>query len=228
MFHEALLAAGRPAQAAGDMKAALLGLQRELGQWLGAQGAIDRVAQVPPPLRGLTPRARARDGAAADLPNDLREAGKVLQERTEHALGRVRLHQNASLPDGAPRADANWSMDLPVVIHGHPTLLHLQIQHDAEDEALRPEDRGWQVRFAVNMGDYGEVGAQISMRGKTTGILLWADDARTADLLNAALGELREDLSSVGLVSGALVVRAGAPLEDVEPPPRDHLVDEVR
>lgn len=228
VFHEALLGAGRPAAAAGDLKAALLGLQRELGKWLGAQGPVDRVAQVPPPLRGLTPRARSRDVAVPDLPSDPREAGKVLQERTEHALGRLRLHQNASLPDTAPRADTNWSMDLPVVIHGHPTLLHLQIQHDAEDEVVRPEDRGWQIRFAVNMGDYGEVGAQISMRGKTTGILLWADDADTADRLNAALGELREDLASVGLLSGALVVRAGAPLDEPKPPPRDHLVDEVR
>lgn len=227
VFHEALLAGGRPAAAAGDMKAALLGLQRELGKWLGPQGAVERVAQIPPPLRGLTPRSRVRELPATELPGDLREAGKVLQERTEHALGRLRLHQNASLPDGTPRAETNWSMDLPVIIHGQPTLLQMQIQRDAEDDAARPEDRGWQVRFAVHMGDHGEVGAQISMRGKSTGILLWADDPTTAATLNAALGELREDLTAVGLISGALVVRAGAPLDE-PPPPSDHVVDAVR
>lgn len=227
VFHEALLAGGRPAAAAGDMKAALLGLQRELGKWLGPQGAVERVAQIPPPLRGLTPRSRMRDAPVPELPADLSEAGKVLQERTEHALGRLRLHQNASLPDGTPRAETNWSMDLPVIIHGQPTLLQMQIQRDAEDDAARPEDRGWQVRFAVQIGDHGEVGAQISMRGKSTGILLWADDPTTAATLNAALGELREDLTAVGLISGALVVRAGAPLDE-PPPPSDHVVDAVR
>lgn len=227
VFHEALLAGGRPGAAAGDMKAALLGLQRELGRWLGPQGAVERVAQIPPPLRGLTPRSRVRELPPTELPGDLREAGKVLQERTEHALGRLRLHQNASLPDSTPRADTNWSMDLPVIVHGQPTLLQMQIQRDAEDETTRPEDRGWQVRFAVQIGDHGEVGAQISMRGKTTGILLWADDPTTAAALNVALGELREDLGAVGLVSGALVVRAGAPLDE-SPPPSDHVVDAVR
>lgn len=228
VFHEALVAAGRPAAAATDMKAALLGLQRELGQWLGPQGAVERVAQVPPPLRGMTPRARSRDAVPSDLPADPLEAGRIVQERTEHALGRLRLHQAASLPDSAPRAEANWSVDLPVIIQGQPALLQLQIRQDAEDDAVRPEDRGWQVRFAVNLDERGEVGAQISMRGKTTGILLWADEPRTAEQLNAALAELREELGAAGLVSGALVVRSGAPADEPAPPAGAHLVDAVR
>jgi hypothetical protein len=44
-------------------------------------------------------------------------------------------------------------------------------------------------------------------------VLIWADHAETAQLLAQAVEDLREDLAGVGLVPGAIVVRAGAPAE---------------
>lgn len=226
IFQEAMLAAGQGKAAGGDMKTALLGLQRQLGAWLGDQPAVDQVRAIPPPLRGVIPRARG-DAPLPELPDDALLAGKVLLERTEAALSRLRLHQHASLPEPASRHEAQWSMDLPVVLGGQQSLLHLQIHRDRDADAERPEDRGWQVRFAINLSDIGEVGAQVSLRGAATGVLLWADRAETAALLDAGIDALRQDLETLGLVPGAIVVRAGAPNAPAQPAAAGHIVDAV-
>jgi hypothetical protein len=211
IFQEAMLASGQ-GKAGRDMKSSLLGLQRQLGAWLGDQAPVDQLSRVPPPLKGIIPRARLAPMSPSDLPNDPELAGKILLERTEAALSRIRLHQNASLPEpGAQRSEAQWSLDLPVNIGGQQTLLQMQIHRDPEGDADRPEERGWQVRFAINLSEAGEVGAQISLRGAVTGVLLWAEDARTADLLSNGVDALRSELEAIGLVPGAVVVRAGAP-----------------
>jgi hypothetical protein len=212
VFQEALLASGQAQAAAGDAKSALLSLRQGLGNWLGNQAPVAQVSGVAPPLRGQVPRARAGDGMVPDLPDDPREVGKLLLDRTEAALSRLRLHQNASLPDpSSPRPDTQWSLDLPVVVGGQQHLLQMQIHRDAEKDAEKPEDRGWQVRFAINLAERGEVGAQISMRGRNTGVLLWADHAETAQSLADAVEGLREAIVEVGLIPGAIVVRTGAP-----------------
>ena len=230
IFQEAMLANGQAKAAGGDMKTALLGLQRQLGAWLGDQAGVEQVRAIPPPLRGMVPRARGENMSLGDLPEDAQAAGKVLLERTEAALSRLRLHQNASLPEPAARHEAQWSLDLPVMVSGQQSLLHMQIHRDRDgDGPEQNADRGWQVRFAINLSDMGEVGAQISLRGNATGVLLWADREETAALLNAGIGLLRHDLEALSLAPGAIVVRAGAPSAAVPPTQSaGHIVDAVR
>jgi len=213
IFQEAMLAAGQGAQAAGDAKSALLGLRQSLGAWLGQQAPVAQVASVAPPLRGLLPRARASDGGTPSLPDDVLEVGNTLLERTDAALSRLRLHQSASIPEPhASRQDAQWSLDLPVIVAGQQHLLQMQIHKDPESEGDRPEDRGWQIRFAINLSDAGEIGAQISLRANTAGVLLWAERAETTAMLAEDAEGLKEALSGVGLKPGAVVIRTGAPM----------------
>lgn len=231
IFQEAMLASGQGQAAAGDVKSALLALRQGLGAWLGNQAPVAQVGSVPPPLRGHVPRARAGEGQPPDIPEDPLEIGKMLLERTDAALHRVRLHQNASLPDpNQTRQDTQWSMDLPVIVGGQQQVLHLQIQRDAEQDAERPEDRGWQVRFAINLAERGEVGAQVSLRAKNTSVLLWSDHEDTARSLAIEAEALREELAEVGLVPGAIVVRAGTPHEEPQQPANGagHVVDAER
>lgn len=212
VFQEALLASGQGTLAAGDSKSALLGLRQSLGAWLGQQAPVAQVAGVAPPLRGLLPRARSADGGTPALPDDMLEAGRMLLERTEAALSRMRLHQNASLPEqSAARQDAQWSLDLPVVVAGQQHLLQMQIHKDPEGEDERPEDRGWQIRFAINLSDAGEIGAQISLRAGSAGVLLWAERPETSAALSADVEALKVDLAALGLKPGAVVIRTGAP-----------------
>ncbi|MBE7731812.1 flagellar hook-length control protein FliK [Devosia faecipullorum] len=230
IFQEAMLAGGQAKAAGGDMKTALLGLQRQLGAWLGDQPGVEQVRAIPPPLKGVLPRARAENGSQGSLPDEPELAGKVLLERTEAALSRLRLHQNASLPEPASRQEAQWSLDLPVVLNGQQSLLHIQIHRDRNgDEAGPEEDRGWQVRFAINLSDMGEVGAQVSLRGAATGVLLWAENDALAAALDEGVGALRQELEALSLLPGAIVVRKGAPNMPAQPAAASgHIVDAVR
>lgn len=213
LFQEAALAANRPAAAAADMKSGLLALRHGLAQWLGNEAQLSPIARLPPPLRGMIPRVRQLEQASPILPLDPEDAGRLLLERTEGALSRLRLHQHASLPEAGHRAETQWNLDLPIAVAGYQTILQLQIHQDAHSEVVEPEDRSWQVSFATNLPDLGEVGAQISLRGKLTGILLWAERKDVVADLGGRVEALRQELASVGLVPGAIVVRVGPPAE---------------
>ncbi|WP_152658752.1 flagellar hook-length control protein FliK [Devosia chinhatensis] len=227
IFQEAMLGAGLAKSAGGDMKTALLGLQRQLGAWLGDQMPMEQVRTIPPPLRGMTPRARSLDLPMGEIPYEPHQAGKALLERTEAALSRLRLHQAASLPEAASRQEAQWSLDLPVMVAGQQSLLHLHIHRDRDAMGDAPEDRGWQVKFAINFSDMGEVGAQVSLRAGIAGVLLWAERPETAQQLDAEIAALRHELEALGLKAGAIVVRAGVPAPDA-PVPSGNIVDERR
>ncbi|SFV31522.1 hook-length control protein FliK [Devosia crocina] len=228
IFQEAMIAKGMAGEAALDTKSGLLALRQSLGQWLGNQAAIAQISQLPPPMRHVHPRARQPELLLPLLPTDPEDMGRLLLERTEGALSRLRLHQNASLHDGSRTADSQWSLDLPVVYAGQQAIVHLQIHRDPQSEEARPEDRGWQVRFAVNLASLGEVGAQISLRGLQTGIMLWADREDTAAQFSAGISELKQALEEAGLNLGALVVRNGGPSEMQAPASSGQFLDEIR
>lgn len=228
IFQEAMLAQGSAAAAGADTKSGLLAMRQGLGQWLGSQPQISQMSQIPPPLRHVLPRAKLPDVPLMDLPDDAEDLGRLLLERTEGALSRVRLHQHASLPEAQRGSESQWNMDLPIALGQQQSVLQLQIHHDGGGDASRPEDRGWQVRFAVNLPDLGEVGAQVSLRGQTTGIMLWADRDETARAFTDNIEELRASLESFGLKAGALVVRVGAPGEVHAPTASGHFVDATR
>lgn len=225
IFQEALLAkGGTPAPTAqADLKAGLLALRQTLTTWLGPQAALTPAAQVAPPIRGHVPRAKAGEIAPLDLDAAPEEVGKHVLERTEGALSRVRLHQSLSLQDPLAK-QADWSMELPVLIGQHQTHLQLQIHRDQEDEGQQPSERGWQMRFALNMPGLGEVGAQVLLRAGTTGVMLWAAERETSDAIEREIGSLREAFLAIGLNPGAIIVRHGEP--PAPPPARSgHLVD---
>ena len=226
VFQEAALAKGQMPLPAADMKTALLTLRSTLVNWLGQQAPMAPVAPVAPPLKGITPRARAHEAPPLDPDASPEEIGKQLLERTDSALARTRLHQHASLPDTVGKT-ADWSLELPVLIGQHQTTMQFQIHRDEGNESDGPAERGWQMRFAINLPNMGEVGAQVSLRAGTTGVMLWASDADAADALDSEVAVLREALTAAGINPGAVIVRHSEP-HDPTPPPSGHFVDERR
>lgn len=224
VFQEAGLARGQVALPQADMKSALLALRQTLTTWLGQQAPVTAVAYIAPPLKGSVPRARASEAPPQLDPGDPPETiGRQLLDRTESALARVRLHQHAALPDALGRT-GDWSMDLPVLVGSQQTLMHIQIHRDQGNETAEAGDRGWQLRFALNLPGLGEVGAQVSLRAGATGVMLWATEPATSAALEADLGLLRDSLAATGLNPSAVIVRHGAP----PPPPSapaGHFVD---
>lgn len=222
VFQEATLAKGQLPLPHADMKSALLALRQTLSTWLGQQAAVAPVAQIPPPLRGSVPRGRVNDAPPLDPAAAPEEIGRQLLERTDSALARVRLHQHASLPDPVAKT-GDWSMDLPVMIGTQQTLMQFHIHRDPEGDSETPGERGWQMRFALNLPEMGEVGAQVSLRAGTTGVMLWASEPATTAALEGEAAALREALAEAGLKPGAVIVRQGAPVPLA--PPSGHFVD---
>lgn len=224
VFQEAALAKGQVPLPQADMKTALLTLRQTLTNWLGQQAPLAAVAHIAPPLKGLVPRARGgSDAPPIDSKAAPEEVGKQLLDRTESALARVRLHQHASLPDPLGRT-ADWSMDLPVVIGQQQTLLQLQIHRDQQSETEAASERGWQMRFAISLPGMGEVGAQVSLRAGTTGVMLWATEPEASAALEDEVNALRDSLANAGLRPGAVIVRHGEPPAPAAPP-SGHFVD---
>lgn len=229
VFQEAVLARGTPELAKGDLKTTLLTLRNTLVTWLGqpTTSSVMPPGPLPPPVRGASPRGRPAGTAPVELPATPAEAGKVLLERTEGSLARLRLHQHASLPEAAAAAakPADWSMDLPVVIGNYQTVMQLQIHRDEAGSSQAASERGWQIRFAMNLPSLGEVGAQVGLRGGTTSVRLWADDAATARQFEQAAPDLAGALAAAGLRPGMIIVRADEPA--AQPLSTGHFVDSL-
>jgi hypothetical protein len=228
VFQEARVATGAVPTATGDMKSALLTLRSTLGAWLGAdQASVQQVGRTPPPSRGGNPRAMPPE-PPPPLPATPGEAGRRMLDHTDAALSRLRLHQAASLPDQTDPRRADWSMDLPVLIGTHQTTLNIQIHRDPEESGEAAPERGWSLRFALNLPETGEVGAQVSLRGTATGVMLWSANPDTAEALQQGVDELRADLAAAGLRPGAVIVRHGEPATQSQPAQSGHLVDARR
>lgn len=223
VFQEAGLAKGQSQLLQSDMKTALLTLRQTLTSWLGQQAPVAAVAPLPPPLRGMTPRARAVNPPAIDTGAAPEEVGKQLLERTESALARVRLHQHASLPDPTGRS-ADLSLDLPVMVGTQQTLMQFQIHRDQHSDTEASGERGWQMKFAISLPGMGEVGAQVSFRAGAVGVMLWATEPDASAALDVEIAELREALTAAGLSAGSVVVRHGEPPAPA-PAPSGHFVD---
>lgn len=231
VFQEAQLALGDPPQAArSDVKAALLALRDALAGWLGEGGPIvsPQVTRQPP-VRGGTPRALREQTDIAPLGGPVEEIGKTLLERTDNALARLRLHQHASLPEQTVRVNAEWQLELPVIINQQQAVMQLQIARDGGGggDAAAPE-RNWQMRFAVNLPSSGEVGAQVGLRGRRASVVLWAAEQGTADVLRGLAPQLARELAAAGLEPGPISVRSGTPAGPATGPSTGTLVDAVR
>lgn len=226
VFQEAMLAQGAPELAKGDLKTKLLTLQKTLVSWLGTptKTALVPPGPLPPPVRGALPRASPLSAAPIELPDDPVQMGKALLERTDSSLARLRLHQHASLPDqAAPTSKADWSMDIPVLIGNYQSVMQLQIHRDEANPGEAVAERGWQIRFALDLPKLGEMGAQVGLRGRTTSVRLWASNADTASVFERAVPELVQSLVAAGLRPGNVIVRAE---EKMTPRPSvGHFVD---
>lgn len=224
VFQEANLAQGRAAQSQTDIKSALLSLRQTLVTWLGQQAPVNAVAPIPPPVRGGTPRAGGAEAPPLDPKAAPEEIGRQLLERTEAALSRMRLLQHSSLPDQVARS-AEWNMELPLAIGTHQAVLQIQIHQDQQSEAETAAERGWQMRFAINLPGMGEVGAQVTLRSGATGVMLWAAEPAASAALEAQIADLRGALASAGLRPGAVIVRHRAPPAPSSSTPSGHFVD---
>lgn len=214
-----------------DVKTALLQLRAGLLAMLG-DGEVAPVAPVvrrpPPPMRDTQPRAMRTDTPNLPEAATPRDAARTLLHQTDAALSRLKLTQLASQPADA-RAGGPAALDLTIevpMLLGHElALAQLSVQRDGKSKD-KPGERGWRLRFAVNFSVVGEVGAQVSLLGGTTSVVLWAAEDETAASLEELLPELGPALTARGLAVGSVKLRRGAPKEAA--PAAGRLMDAIR
>jgi hypothetical protein len=197
-----------------DVKASLLQLRAGLLALLDA-GDIAPVAAVgrrpPPPLRDAQPRGQRADGPTLSADATPRDAARTLLHQTDAALSRLKLTQLASQPSDAVRAAApDFMVELPMLLGAELGMLQLKVERDGKARS-KSSERGWRVRFAVSFSAIGEVGAQVALLGKTTNVVVWADQADTADALEQMLPDLAPALAARGLTVGSVRLRRSAP-----------------
>lgn len=197
-----------------DVKTEILMLRGFLLGFLGAVAAEPQAARdkrPAPPQRGAVPRADASQ-LPPSPPQGGRETAHRLLAQTEQSLARIELLQMASREEdrAAPRDRAEWQVELPYAQDGRMGAMPLRILRDPQDDAPGAE-RGWHLQFAIDLSGLGEVGANIILRGRRISVALWAGEAATAALFEAARPELVAALEGEGLAVGTVVVRAGPP-----------------
>ena len=224
-------AAATPGGTSSNVKSALLQLRAGLLAMLG-DGEIAPVAPVarraPPPMRDAQPR-----GLRADLPTlpdtaAPRDTARTLLHQTDSALSRLKLTQMASQPaDARPGAPPmlDLTVEIPMMMGQELALAQLQVQRDGKSKG-KASERGWRLRFAVNFSVVGEVGAQVSLLGASTSVVLWAAEEETAAVLEEMLPDLGTALAARGLEVGSVRLRRGVPKESA--PPSGRLMDAVR
>lgn len=205
VFLEAALARGTPQ--AADLKSALVALKGAVAVWLGGNPApVSPARQVPPPLRGMPPRADAP--VVPPLPETAPEMARLLHGQADSALSRMKLMQLASLPDADPARGQMPELrtEIPFLIGSELVMAQFQVFRDGARHKAEGK-RGWTMRFAMSFKASGEVGAEVGLLGRSVSVALWAADPQTAARLESALPELAPALASLGLETGAVRVR---------------------
>lgn len=215
-----------------DVKSALLQLRAGLFAMLG-DGEVTPVAPVErrpaPPMRAAQPRGVRAEAPTLTEAASGREAARTLLGQTDSALSRLKLTQLASQPTearpGAAAPALDLTIEIPMMLGHELSLAQLQVQRDGKSKAT-PGESGWRLRFAVNFSVVGEVGAQVSLLGGATSVMLWAAEDETAAALEEMLPDLGAALAARGLEIGAVRLRRGVPQDAAAP--SGQLMDRVR
>ncbi len=203
-------------EAPADSRSALLALRSALIAFAGSDAApIDPVERPAPPLKGEPPRSPPPQAPLPDPSADARDTARTLLGHTDAALSRLKLLQVASQPAevriDAPVPRTELRVEIPVLLGAETGILQLLVERDGKHKRAPQRERGWRMRFAVNLSATGEVGAEIALMGRAANVAIWAADPDTADALEDLLPELAPAIQRHGLELASLRVRRGAP-----------------
>ena len=210
--------------AQSDLKALLLLFKSSLTKLTGEQTtpAKPQENRPPIPIKGTIPRTHNFNPKPVSQNQSQQNLTQTLLTQTEAALSRLRLFQITSLPEARSQSQANaaqeLNLEIPFGLNGETGLIKFQISRD-DTKALRQGDNGWQLQFAMNLSNLGEVGAAVSFRYNRVNSTIWAKQEETAITLKKMLPELNNSLAAIGLETGSINIRHGAPKPQQTPYP---------
>jgi hypothetical protein len=217
------LPAGSPlaaANAGSALAQALPAFARDLLGNLGQAGVRQRALSFPLPSRLL----QKMDGEG-DL--------ETLLKLAAAAVSRLQTHQLSSLAQSQVGPDGNllttWQLELPMRNQQELVPLQMKIQRD-EPQKSSPDERKetlWRVELAFDLEPLGPLQVQVQLARGSLSSQLWAERARTASLIDAELGNLRERLTAAGLHVGELACNQGTPPQGPRTTLEQRWVDET-
>jgi hypothetical protein len=176
----------------------------------------------PPPINGALPAAQPVMAATLLSHSPPETAMHVLLADTDGALARQTLLQVASLPDqvdpSTGRIDPaaqRWNFEIPFVTPQGTAMAQFEISRDGGGPEAEAAKRAWRARFTLNVEPAGPVHALVSLNGDKTSVRMWAERPATADQLRAGVTQLSQALSRAELQPGDIVIRDGAPSQQV-------------
>lgn len=172
---------------------------------LGQAGARQQAMGFPLPSR-LMQSLEEED----DLESLLKLAAAAVSRLQTHQLSS--LAQSQVLPDGTHLT--TWQLELPM--RNQQDLVPLQIKLQKEELPSpkgRQEDgeKVWKVELAFDLAPLGPLQVQAQLIRGALSSQLWAEQTRTAELIDRELGHLRERLVEAGLQVSELACRQGQP-----------------
>ena len=187
------------------------------------QAGVARTNVPPPPTSGALPAAQPVTAASLGLNASAETAIHHLLADTDGAIARQTLLQVASLPDqidpSTGRIDPTaqrWNFEIPFATPQGTAMAQFQISRDgAGNETETAASRAWRARFTLDVEPSGPVHALVSLQGGKTSIRMWAERPATADQLRAGVSQLSQALSRAELQASDIVIRDGAPSQQV-------------
>lgn len=199
-----------PALATGTLAQALPGLARS------ALGMLGQVSPRPlPSAFPLPSRLLQKLESEGDLQQLLRLAAAAISRLQSHSLSS--LQQSGTLENG--NQQTTWQTEVPVR-HGQefiPLQVKLQREETPKQQTEREREQHdplqalWRIELAFDLVPLGPLQVQAQLiQGRLSG-QLWAEQERTARLIDSQLGTLRERLLARGLDVGDLECHPGTP-----------------
>jgi hypothetical protein len=124
----------------------------------------------------------------------------------------ARIHSNQLLNDQvAQQGWLSWLIELPYLRRQRAELLRCKLSREARREAGAMPS--WQLELALDLGQAGQLHAQLMLHGKRLNIQLRSESASLINQLNQALPALIAALHGAGLEVARIVCLHGAPVD---------------
>ncbi|MDP2243879.1 flagellar hook-length control protein FliK [Pseudomonas sp.] len=217
------LASGAPlatANASAAMAQAIPAFARDILGSLAQSGARQQALRFP-----LPPRLLQSMEGEADL--------QTLLKLAAAAVSRLQTHQLSSLAQSQVGPDGNllttWQLELPMRDQRELVPLQVKIQHEEPPKSPGKDSKEalWKVELAFDLEPLGPLQVQAKLARGTLSSQLWAERPRTASLIGAELGTLRERMTAAGLNVGELVCSQGTPPQGAKTSLEQRWVDET-
>lgn len=159
---------------------------------------------------------------------------EMLLKLAASAIARLQTHQLSSLAQTETTATGSqlttWQLEVPMRNQNDIVPLQIKLQREEENSGGEKKDQQeilWRLDLAFDLEPLGPLQVQAQLLRGSFSSQLWAQQGRTAELIEQELGNLRERLINAGFEVGELACRQGLPPQGTRTHLEQRWVDET-